>query len=228
MLLDIKNYKNRILQAQKPNPWEFGNSILYKLCDEYPKHEKLEIIIAKIWLIGRSYAAAIERGRNNSREIKNDVFYTEKVGPELQESNIDEIISGLQKERKIEKKNIPDILIAHKYLIELFKDIKKSDIEKSAERHDRSLSSKYLHFHLCNLFFIYDKLALNALGKFIGKISKQNPYHIVLSENNIDKDYSKFFIKCLMLRDKISNELNINLTPRQLDNFLIDIANNGI
>ena len=28
-LLDIKNYKNRILQAQKPNPWEFGNSILY-------------------------------------------------------------------------------------------------------------------------------------------------------------------------------------------------------
>ena len=62
----------------------------------------------------------------------------------------------------------------------------------------------------------------------INKISVIGTRGIYNYKNNIDKDYSKFFIKCLMLRDKISNELNINLTPRQLDNFLIDIANNGI
>ena len=44
--------------------WDFGNGILYEMCKEYPKHEKEDVIVGKIWLIGRSYAAAIERRKN--------------------------------------------------------------------------------------------------------------------------------------------------------------------
>jgi hypothetical protein len=41
--------------------WDLGNDILYEMCEKYPGHDEDNEIIAKIWLIGRSYAAAIER-----------------------------------------------------------------------------------------------------------------------------------------------------------------------
>ena len=42
--------------------WNLGNEMLYQLCRDYPDHKAPEVITAKVWLIGRSYAAAIERG----------------------------------------------------------------------------------------------------------------------------------------------------------------------
>lgn len=56
-----KDYKKFLEQAERNNMWDFGNNILYTMCQENPKHEKEDIIIGKIWLIGRSYSAAIER-----------------------------------------------------------------------------------------------------------------------------------------------------------------------
>jgi len=45
--------------------WDTANGILYGLCRKYPGHTDDAIIVAKLWLIGRSYAAAIERGAHN-------------------------------------------------------------------------------------------------------------------------------------------------------------------
>ncbi|AJH77677.1 hypothetical protein [Heyndrickxia coagulans] len=42
------------------NGWSFGNEILYEMCRKNPDHNKADVIVGKIWLIGRSYAAAIE------------------------------------------------------------------------------------------------------------------------------------------------------------------------
>ena len=39
----------------------YGNKILYDMCATKPRHDDIDIIVGKIWLIGRSYSAAIER-----------------------------------------------------------------------------------------------------------------------------------------------------------------------
>ncbi len=46
-----------------------GNGILYDMCKKYPRHNNESEIIAKIWIIGRSYAASIERNRNRDENI---------------------------------------------------------------------------------------------------------------------------------------------------------------
>ena len=73
---DFLNYKNQ--------KWDFGNNILYRMCKEYPNHNKEDVIIGKIWIIGRSYAAAIER-RKNVDEYYGDDFYFDAVAPKILE-----------------------------------------------------------------------------------------------------------------------------------------------
>ena len=42
-----KEYLNR-----ENSRWEFGNHILYKMCEEYPLHKDADVLIGKILLIG--------------------------------------------------------------------------------------------------------------------------------------------------------------------------------
>jgi hypothetical protein len=49
--------------ALAPSIWDLGNQVLYSLCQAHPRHDHSDAIVAKVWLIGRSYAAAIERER---------------------------------------------------------------------------------------------------------------------------------------------------------------------
>ena len=75
----------RIAQYQKTKAsstrWKLANDTLYNLCNKYPLHTNADEIVAKMWLIGRSYAAAIER-RTNADGFSGD-FYYDAVAPEL-------------------------------------------------------------------------------------------------------------------------------------------------
>jgi hypothetical protein len=126
--------------------WAFGNNVLYRLCQEYPKHDKPDIIVAKIWLIGRSYAAAIER-RNPAFDggIPNDSFYENRVAPALIALEIDRRIDSLRQFDSVNRETIPAILQTHGHLMDIF--------NKITGKNKRSLASKYLHFHLPNHFF---------------------------------------------------------------------------
>ena len=53
-------------KAKAPSPWNVGNKVLYDLCRERPLHTDTQAVLAKIWLIGRAYAAAIERRKNKT------------------------------------------------------------------------------------------------------------------------------------------------------------------
>lgn len=64
----------RVRQAMGTTPWDLGNQVLYDLCRQYPGHTDEQAVIAKIWLIGRTYAAAIER-RWTKSELTGDRFY---------------------------------------------------------------------------------------------------------------------------------------------------------
>jgi hypothetical protein len=206
--------KTHIQSACQQNVWDFGNAILYKLCKENFKHDTINHIITKVLFIGRIYSAAVERRRNKTSEI-NDNFYIKTVAPAFRDSLLDEKLSSLQLLKRVNIETTKTVLETHHYLTILLKKI--TALEK------RSFCSKYLHFHLPDLFFIYDSRALNALRLFKIKL----PYDLkqILELENIDLEYAKFYCKCVTLKRQIKLDFNIDLTNRQLDNLLIQIAN---
>jgi len=194
-----------VKEAQAPNPWDFGNRILYDLCRNYPTHADTSAVVAKIWLIGRSYAAAIERGR--VVDDLNDDFYVNIVAPRIMDSDIDQWIHDAKKEALSADSLILSVDF-HWETTQLFQEI--------SSKYKRSLASKYLHFHVPEFFFIYDSRALNGLRKF-SKITGR----VTNTQRRGDNDYRKFSEKCIILRDWINTKYNILLTPRELDNLLL-------
>lgn len=208
--------KENIDKALNSNEWDFGNEVLYELCKNNFKHEEDGKIIAKVWLIGRSYAAAIER-RKNKTDI-NDDFYKSKVVPLFRNSEIDSLLASISREIEITDENLKEILEIHYYLLQEIKKI--TEIEK------RSFCSKYLHFHLPELFFIYDSRVATALRKYSSRVPKKYTY--LTNSEKVDNEYSKFFVKSFVLKKQIEREYNLRLTNRQFDKILILTANNNL
>ncbi|MBS0194286.1 MAG: hypothetical protein JSR34_08560 [Proteobacteria bacterium] len=198
--------RSLIDEATKPSIWDLGNKVLYDLCRKNPKHTNADAVFAKIWLIGRAYAAAIERRRN--RATNNDEFYTTTVVPEICKSEIDQWLENLRGVKAINSKSFQRILQVHGKVTKLFAHI--SGLEK------RSLASKYLHFHQRKLFYIYDSRAVGAMGK-LGDVVKQRWAPIEYTDN----EYCRFAANCESLRKVVEDKHSISLTPRQMDNLLL-------
>ena len=202
-----------LIDEIKSTPWDFGNAVLYNLCSENFYHRETEKILSKVWLIGRAYSAAIERGRK--KELINDDFYVKKVAPAFKESEIDNNLMELKKLSELNMENLPVVLKTHHSLTQLTASI--TPLEK------RSFSSKYLHFHLPNLFFIYDSRVVESLRQFVSRVPPK--MNSIINSDSIDKEYAKFVCKCIVLHDEIREKYDINLTLRQFDNLLIHFAN---
>ena len=196
--------------AMSPTPWDLGNQVLYDLCSLHPQHKTHEEAIAKIWLIGRSYSAAIER-RKNKGDVDGDDFYEKIVGPKLSESNIDTLLSDLPDKPADPVANVAQGVRIHKKTTDLFRDI--SGMGK------RSLSSKYLHFHRPDMFFIYDSRADGAIGKLTPDVRHVDCVEVLPNER--DEWYYRFCMRTCWLRTKIEEDYGQTLTPRQIDKVLL-------
>jgi len=203
--------KPNIKKAIGNRPWDLANKTLYHLCHKHPKHKNDEEIIAKVWTIGRTYSAAIER-RKAHLEIQGYDFYPKCVAPCIRKSDIDKWFSSLKGIRSVDHNNLKHILEVHYNVINLFEKI--SGLKK------RSLASKYLHFHFPDLFFLFDARAKKAIQMFSNIISRSGRF-----DGKCDKDYRKFCENCLQVRDHIKEQCGMTLTPRQLDNLLLDLSN---
>lgn len=189
------------------NVWDFGNKVLYDLCQSHPKHKRDDEIVAKIWLIGRSYAAAIERRK--TRKDDNDQFYESVVGPAIRQSRIDVWLSSI---RRNDDNVIRKSVQVHKKVMDLFCSF--TGLKK------RSLASKYLHFHKPDSFFIYDSRAKRSIMKVTPRI---NPIPEIVIDV-YDREYRDFVRRCLWLRSRIKEKFNQRLTPREIDKMLLMIA----
>lgn len=196
--------------ATGPSPWDLGNEVLYDLCRTHPGHSSEPAVIAKIWLIGRSYAAAIERRRNKTDE--NDDFYVEVVAPRVKNSGIDGWLEELRSTASPSDATLDAILRVHGQLTALFEEI--TGLEK------RSLASKYLHFHLPHLFFIYDARAVKGLQRLQQVVGRASSASI----EGVDNEYRKFFEKCLRLRAEIMRRFGASLSPRETDKLLLQVS----
>jgi hypothetical protein len=139
-----KEFVREALDAHRV--WDRGNAVLYKLCADHPGHTADDLIVAKTWLIGRAYAAAVERRRHKG-EFLGDAFY-ENMARTIREANID---SWLRELGDHPRDGGQAAIVAHKKLTRLLNGITGSN--------KRSFASKYLHFHFPAQFYIYDSRA---------------------------------------------------------------------
>ena len=189
--------------------WEYGNSVLYRMCEEEPEHKEIDVIVGKIWLIGRSYAAAIERRKN--AVVVGDDFYYDVVAPKLLEigSELDDRITRLRKSKGLVLDDIKLVLSTHKFLMDIFYEL--TGLEK------RSLASKYLHFHCPEKFFIYDSRARVGIGKLVKRPNKE----ILTDVSDYDPEYGGFVCRVLELQEYLDEQLGVYELPRKLDGFLL-------
>ncbi len=196
----------------KDKKWMLGNNILYKMCSDHPSHTDPEEIRAKIWLIGRSYAASIER--RTKKEKINDDFYDYVVQEFIKfnsKNKFDEKLSRL-KNKEFNKETLKDILVIHCELTKFFKEL--------TGKEKRSLASKYLHFHI-PIFPIYDSRANNSIKKIVDGKTEDARFEC-------DKEYFKFCSKMLFLYDYIKDKTGKTPTLREIDTFLIKNANDRL
>jgi len=184
--------------------WDAGNRVLYDMCAANRGHTRDDVIIAKIWLIGRTYAAAIERRRNKGDAV-GDAFYETKVAPQIGDSDIDKWFNVLDKGSDTD---VALILETHKRVMDLFTEI--SGLEK------RSLASKYLHFHFPSRFYIYDSRANKAISKLTEPIGRKLP-----SLGECDDVYARFSLRCRDLNQQIDSLVGRHLSPREFDKVLL-------
>ena len=192
--------------------WEYGNSVLYRMCEERPEHKEVDVIVGKIWLIGRSYAAAIER-RKNAIDSGDD-FYYDVVAPKLLEigPELDDRIIGLRNNTTPIIEDIKGILSTHKFLMDTFYEL--TGLEK------RSLASKYLHFHCPEKFFIYDSRARTSVGKLVKRPNKG----FLANVSDYDPEYGDFMCRMIELQEYLYMQFGTCELPRKLDSFLLSIV----
>ncbi len=184
--------------------WDVGNRVLYDLCAANSKHTRDDVIIAKVLLIGRTYAAAIERRRDKGDAV-GDAFYETKVAPQIRSSDIDRWFRALDNGSN---EDIALNLETHKRVMELFTKI--SGLEK------RSLASKYLHFHFPERFYIYDSRAYKAISELTKPVGRSLP-----SLREHDDVYARFSLRCLNLNGQIDSLVGRRLSPREFDKVLL-------
>ena len=137
---DYDEYK----KVFKPR-WKLANDILYKMCKDNMLHVDDDVIASKVFLIGRSYAAAVER--QHKGEPKGDIYYYEKVVPEIKALDIagglDKCIAEINGKSGFED-SLETIFKVHDALSHLGRKCENG--EEPDERRP-SFASKYLHFH---------------------------------------------------------------------------------
>ena len=190
--------------------WDLANKVLYDLCKDHPSHTDPDEIVAKIWLIGRSYAAAIERRKNT--DASDGDFYYNKVAPALISvgDKLDSRLQRLNTYSFVDDTTLDLVLETHGLLVETFSTL--------TEMNKRSLASKYLHFHCPNMFFIYDNRANMSIRKLIMKGKDRLNKHIAFGR---DMEYTDFCVRMLELRGYIYSEYGQKMAPRELDDFLL-------
>ena len=190
--------------------WEYGNSVLYRMCEEHPFHNDVDIIAGKLLLIGRTYAAAIERRKTNDG-YRNDEFYYSVAAPKMVSvgEELDDRIARLKACAKPAEDNIDELILTHKFLTDTFSEL--------TELNKRSLASKYLHFHCPHMVYIYDSRADAGIKKLI----KKNSSGLRSCTQKGDTYYTDFAVRCLGIQELVEKKCRQLLSPRDIDNILL-------
>jgi hypothetical protein len=203
-----KHYKN-FLKSSSRN--RFENEILYQMCKASSSHDDFDITRGKIILIGRSYAASLERTPYKvDGDMYQRVFKAMKNDRDENGMTLDAQLKDFQ---KIKDKNEQNLSMVSTVLF------LNGILKKVVGINKISLSSKYLHFH-CPLFPIYDSLSTQALRGLID-IADLNKYPQLKFLHGKNDIYSKHVAKIMYLEDRLACNGYPKQTARDIDTFLL-------
>jgi len=185
--------------------WDAANRVLYDLCRRHPDHTDEAIIVAKVWLIGRSYAAAIERGAIS--KYLGDKLYTKGVSRILKRRSLDNTLKRVHALRRSDAETVVSALEA---INKVFGQI--------SGRNNRSLVSKYMHFHCPKSVYIYDSRAVRAI-RLLTKRARLSK-----TMKSLRSPYASFFLRCEDFRITLEKMLHRKVTPRDLDKVLLAVV----
>ncbi len=219
---DVNDYDRRV--THWASRWMLYDDHLTALCNKYPRHNRLDAVIAKVGLIQRAYEAGLERHiiRRNGR---NGVEVTAEEFNKNHQS-LDQIISSLRRvaiRDKLNAANLGTVLAAHKVVL----DITNSVARKG--NHLRSFASKYLHFH-CPIVPLYDARACGVIRRrkhwygtyyaprLINDLGVNMP-----NPSEYDATYALYCLRFLYMQNG-AMDAGAKVTVRKLDAYLIDYA----
>ena len=216
MIEQIKKYEKFIRDTlDKERIWELSDKILYDMCRDHPTHSSRQEIIMKTLIIGRVYSVQLER-RKNKGKLNGDKYYEDMVIPTFKTSGLDGRLSKLRS-KTLTPTVFNEIFQVHKFLMDTIHEITDMD--------NRSFCSKYLHFHLPDLFFLYDSRLRQSVSILKGKISTEQKHEFLINTSEIDIEYVEFYLKCYNLRTELETSLNRKLTIREFDTVMIELSN---
>jgi hypothetical protein len=191
------------------DPWRVGDSVLYRLCREQPAHSDQAAVVAKLWLVGRAYAAPIERRSKKTEPgtLTLGSYYCAAADAVI-DSNLDGRLELLRARTAAELEDFETSIQIHALLLTALKRV-------SGTAH-RSFVSKYLHFHVPDWFFILDAVASRGLRVECGR--QRPPKHLAPGG---DPEYRSFVGRAWQLRERLAADAPPRLTLRQLDRLLL-------
>lgn len=184
----------------------WGNEVLYQMCRDAPGHKSIDVVASKLWLIGRSYAAQLERGAGEN-------FHPERAAWLLIRSDFDRDLKKTEGIKRPCLDNLGKILEVHKRLVDLLAESLPPGCKRKIRR---SLASKYLHFHKPDVFFLYDSISSKNLRKRLGRDRPACPDKL---KSSGDPMYAEYVVESIHFRDQMLEPLlsSQQASPRRVD-----------
>jgi hypothetical protein len=188
--------------------WGLVDEVLYRLCRDYPSHTDRRAVTAKLALIGRVYAAGLERRVTpppGQQAIVVIADYVLEHG-----SEVDEIVRALDAVREpLDSLSMDSIVEQHGRLTRLLQKVATDD------KAPRSFTSKYLHFHN-PVVPIYDEYARQALSRLVHWQSSYAPFAL---PPHGDREYWDYCLRFFRLYDAC-RQAGARPTVKELDAYL--------
>ena len=186
--------------------WKAGRESLYALCRK-STHADVEATASKLWLIGRSHAAALERMPDRAGGYGKLYWNTARA--------MDWLDEDLAKLRALRRSYDVPHLLAMARLVERLADTFRA----RTKLWKISLASKYLHFH-DDAIPIYDQLSVLALRRLVPR----HEFSELRRELTEDKStaYRTHLAAYTEARRLLRSQRDCRpLDARHIDNFLI-------
>jgi hypothetical protein len=195
--------------------WGLVDEVLYDLCAKHPGHSDRRVVTAKFALVGRAYAAGLERRVSpppGKQAIDVISDYALKHG-----SQIDQIIHGLDGiHEPLDARAMGTIVEQHGRLTELLQ------VVATDGKAPRSFASKYLHFHR-PFVPIYDDYARQKLGRKVGWERSYVPFELPASGDRLYWDFCLRFFRIY----QACGLAGLRVTVKTLDALLWAVPNSG-
>jgi len=184
--------------------------ILYDMCKKWPYHDNLSQAQAKVTIIGRTYAAGLER--KGGEDYRKGILETVANALNKNSKRIDRDVAALKNFKELSVIAQDRILGTHGNIVSLLRE------ETKTKLNFRSFVSKYLHFH-APIVPLFDSRASSAIRELYPWRKFRGHDRIPHSESH-DEIYSKFFAQFMLYFNDLE-KLKLRPTVRKADRYLI-------